>query len=205
MHPFGLYRFGDLVGVAVFSPFISMNAHRAVFPTLTTDEGVTLGRLVLLDGVPGNGESFFVAQCFRLLREAGVVAVESCADPEPRASLDGRRVHKGHVGTVYQATGGRYVGKTNPASLWLLPDGTVFSNKSSGKVVRAEQGRVYSGDKLVEFGAEPLREGEDPLAWIRYWRRRRALGRRFHRAISIASTITAAATVTNTVTNTCPS
>lgn len=172
MHPFGLHRGGELEGVAVFSPFISMNAHRAVFPTLSTSEGVTLGRLVLLDGVPGNGESYFVAQCFRLLRDAGVVAVESCADPEPRVSLDGKRVHRGHVGTVYQGTNGRYVGKTNPASLRLLPDGTVFSNKSSGKVVRQEQGCGYAGDILVDWGADPMKAGEDPLAWVRTWRPR---------------------------------
>ena len=134
-HPFGLFRHGTLSGVAVFGPLASMNAHRAVFPTLSPTEGVTLGRLVLLDGVPGNGESYFVARCFALLRAAGIVAVESCADPEPRAARDGRRVHRGHVGTVYQSTNGRYVGKTNPATLRLLPDGTVFSNRSSGKVV----------------------------------------------------------------------
>jgi len=171
-HPFGLYRHGELSGIAVFGPLPSMNAHRKVFPTLDTTEGVTLGRLVLLDGVPGNGESFFVARCFAHLKKAGIIAVESCADPEPRVSLDGKRTHRGHVGCVYQATGGRYIGKTNPATLRLLPDGTVFSNKASGKVVRAEQGRAYSGAELVTWGASPLAAGEDPLAWVRYWRPR---------------------------------
>lgn len=169
-HPFGLFRHGTLSGVAVFGPLASMNAHRAVFPTLSPTEGVTLGRLVLLDGVPGNGESYFVARCFALLRAAGIVAVESCADPEPRAARDGRRVHRGHVGTVYQSTNGRYVGKTNPATLRLLPDGTVFSNRSSGKVVRAEMGRRYAGAELVDWGAEPLQDGEDPKAWVQHWR-----------------------------------
>lgn len=171
-HPFGLYRSGTLSGVAVFGPLPSMNAHRAVFPTLSTTEGVTLGRLVLLDDVPGNGESYFVSRCFALLRTAGIVAVESCADPEPRAALDGKRVHRGHVGTVYCALNGRYIGKTNPASLRLLPDGTVFSNRSSGKVVRAEQGRAYAGAELVDWGADPLQHGEDPLEWVQRWRTR---------------------------------
>ena len=171
-HPYGYFRRGTLSGVAVFGPLPSMNAHRAVFPTLSTTEGVTLGRLVLLDEVPGNGESHFVSRCFKLLAADDVVAVESCSDPEPRATLDGRRVHRGHVGGVYQAINGRYIGKTNPASLRLLPDGTVFSNKASGKVVRAEQGRVYAGAELVDWGADPLRDGEDPLEWVRYWRPR---------------------------------
>lgn len=169
-HPFALYRRGELTGVSVFGPLASMNAHRAVFPTLSTTEGVTLGRLVLLDDVPGNGESYFVARCFRLLAGAGVIAVESCSDPEPRSTQDGRRVRHGHVGTIYQSLNGRHVGKTNPASLRLLPDGTVFSNKASGKLVRGERGHVYAGAELVDWGAEPLRDGEDPLAWVRHWR-----------------------------------
>jgi hypothetical protein len=103
-HRYGLYCRGDLVGVALFGPPASMAAHRAVFPTLTIREAVTFGRLVLLDSVPGNGESWFIARCFELLRGAGVVAVESCADPEPRTTASGGVVHRGHLGGVYMAT-----------------------------------------------------------------------------------------------------
>jgi hypothetical protein len=45
-----------------------MNAHCAVFPMLSIDQAATLGRIVLLDEVPGNGETWFVARCFELLR-----------------------------------------------------------------------------------------------------------------------------------------
>lgn len=169
-HPFELYCRGTLVGVALFGPPASMNAHRFVFPTLTKDEAVTLGRLVLLDEVPGNGESWFIARCFELLRADGIVAVESCADPQPRATVDGRLVFKGHLGTVYCATNGHYVGRTNDSTLRLFPDGTVFSNKSSGKVVRTEQGAAYSAGQLEAWGAERLQAGEDPKVWLRYWR-----------------------------------
>jgi hypothetical protein len=171
-HRFGLYRCGELVGVALFGPPASMNAHRAVFPMLTTKEAVTLGRFVLVDDVPGNGESWFVARCFELLRQAGVVAVESCADPQPRTTLDGGVVHRGHLGIIYQATNGRYMGRTGAATLRLLPDGTVFSNRASGKLVRGEQGHGYAGAQLERWGAAPLRAGEDPLRWLRRWRER---------------------------------
>jgi hypothetical protein len=172
-HCYGLYRHGTLVGAAVYGATCSTNAHRAVFgDVLDQKQAVTLGRLVLIDEVPGNGESWFVARTFRKLREAGVVAVESCADPQPRQSTDGRIVHHGHVGTVYSALNGRYVGKTNAASLWLLPNGVVYSNKASGKLARGEQGREYAGSVLTDWGADPLRDGEDPLAWLRYWRPR---------------------------------
>jgi hypothetical protein len=163
-----------------------MNAHRKVFPTLTTKEAVTLGRLVLVDEVPGNGESWFVARCFELLASpklyrptnkdgsprAPIVAVESCADPEPRRGADGELVFRGHLGTVYCALNGRYVGRTNTSTLRLFNDGTVFSNRASGKIVSADQGEEYAIGQLVQRGAEPPQAGEDPLTWIRTWRER---------------------------------
>jgi len=171
-HRCGLYCRGDLVGVALFGPPASMAAHRAVFPTLTIREAVTLGRLVLLETVPGNGESWFIARCFELLRAAGVVAVESCADPEPRATASGDVVHRGHLGGIYMATNGRYVGKTNPSTLRLLPDGTCYSNRSAGKLAQGDIGRRYAAAQLERWGADPLRDDEDALAWLRRWRGR---------------------------------
>lgn len=169
-HPYGLFLHGVHVGTATFGPPPSMNAHRKVFPTLATDEAVTLGRFVLVDEVPGNGESWFLARCFELLAPRGIAAVESCSDPEPRVSEDGRVVHRGHVGTIYQATNGVYIGKTNPSTLRLLPDGTVYSNKASGKVRTGDVGRGYSEDQLVRWGAVPLMPGEDRETWLAYWR-----------------------------------
>lgn len=179
-HRFGLHDRGILVGVAVFGVAPSMAAHRAVFGGLGLHEGITLGRLVLIDAVPGNGESWFVSRCFALLREAGVVAVESCADPQPRPAGDGRLTHRGHVGTVYQALNARYVGRTNPASLALLPDGTIWNNRAAGKVARREQGCEYAAAQLVRWGADPLRADEDALAWVRRWRERLTRPMRHH-------------------------
>jgi hypothetical protein len=147
-----------------------MAAHRKVFPTLTTDEAVTWGRLVLLDCVPGNAESFFGARCGALLRAAGVVAIETCADPQPRTDERGGRVFRGHVGTVYQALNMRHIGRTRPATLRLLPDGSVLSNRACGKLARGERGARRVVDQLVRWGAAPLRDGEDALAWLRRWR-----------------------------------
>jgi len=139
-HRFGLYRRGALVGVALFGPPTSMNAHRAVFPSLSIAQAVTLGRLVLLDEVPGNGESWFVARCLHALRGAGVAAVETCADPEPRTDERGRRVFRGQVGTVYQALSMRHLGRTKPSTLRLFPDGTVGSARRRGRSPRSASG-----------------------------------------------------------------
>lgn len=176
-HPFGLMRrggVGELVGVAAFGPPPSMAAHRAVFPTLAISEAVTLGRFVLRQEVGANGESMFIARCFGELRRGGVTAVESCADPVRRIAPDGAVRHRGHVGTIYQATNGRYLGLTNPTTLRLLPDGTCLSNRAQGKLVRGERGADVTAAQLEGFGADPLdgRTGEEALAWLRYWRAR---------------------------------
>jgi hypothetical protein len=171
-HNFALYRRGELAGVAVFGALASMNAHRKVFPTVDTKQGVTLGRLVLTDVVPGNGETYFIVRCFELLRQRGVVGVESCADPQPTVDADGKPTRRGHVGGVYQGSNGSYIGMTNPKTLRVFPDGLVFSNRASGKVVRGETGLDYAEGQLVAYGADPLEPGEDPQTWIDTWRDR---------------------------------
>lgn len=161
-HPIELYDRGELVGAAAFGPPASMNTHRKVFPTLGTKEGVTLGRFVLLDQVAANAESWFIARCFDLLRARGVVAVESCADPQ-----------RGHVGTIYQATNGHYIGKTNTATIRVFEDGIEFSNRAGGKVRGGETGRAYAIAQLVRRGApRPEDDAEfdgDVREWLRYW------------------------------------
>lgn len=168
-HRFGLYQRGGLAGVALFGPPASMAAHRAVFPGLTPRQAVTLGRLVLLDSVPGNGESWFIARAFELLAARGVVAVESCADPVPRTDRRGRRVFPGHGGTIYQATNGRYVGLTRPATLRILPDGSVLSRRAISKAVAGERGRDRAIAQLVNWGAPKPQDGENVRAWLRQW------------------------------------
>lgn len=180
-HPIGLFTRGELVGVAVFGPLPSTNAHNFVFGEhFTQKQCVTLGRLVLIDSVRTNAESWFMARCFELLRSRGVVAVESCADPEPRLGQDGRIVKPGHIGTIYQAGNGQYIGKTNAASLMLPPDGTVLSNRTQGKLVRGERGEGRAVVQLVKFGAVAPAPGEDVQVWLRAWRPRLCTTMRHH-------------------------
>lgn len=176
---FLLYLRGALSGAAVFSVPASGAAHRAVWPTLAPTEAVDLGRFVLDDSVPGNGESWFIARCFERLR-GRVVGVASCADPVPRTSAAGVRIFPGHVGTIYCATNGRYVGRTRPSTLRILPDGRVLSNRAQGKLVRGERGGSRAVLELVRHGAEPLRDGEDPAVWLRRWRERLTRPLRHH-------------------------
>lgn len=163
---YALHRGGELVGVAILSHPASEAALLAAVP-LPCDRlaKAELGRLVLLDEVPANGESFFLARCFELARAAGFQALVSHSDPEPRRTAAGGLVFPGHVGTVYQATNATYLGRT-PARTWrLLPDGSVLSNRAIGKLRQQEKGWRYALDLLLEHGA-PAPDGEW-RAWVR--------------------------------------
>lgn len=166
---FGLYRGGKLAGVAVFSHPASDAVLTNVFQGEAT-ESVELGRFVLLDDVAGNGETWFLGRCFEVLRREGLRGVVSFSDPVARQRADGITVFPGHIGTIYQAHNGVFLGRGSPSTLKLLPDGTVFSNRAWGKIRMQQRGWRYSAAILERFGAERLDpEREDPRAWLRRW------------------------------------
>src|SRR6185503_11808839 len=128
----------ELVGTAVFSHPPS----EKVLGKLPCErlEGVELGRLVLLPSVKGNGETWFLARSFELLRANGFRVLLSHSDPVPRKNIDGKLVLPGHVGQIYQATNAVYAGRTKPTLHVLKPDGTIFSPRNMTKIRRAERG-----------------------------------------------------------------
>lgn len=163
---FGLYRAGGLVGVAVFSHPCNDRV-LSMFPGRPT-ASIELGRLVLLDEVPGNGESWFVARCFEQLRAAGFLGVVSFSDPVPRTSLDGVTRFMGHIGTVYQATNGVYLGRGTARTLRLLPDGRVLNERSIQKVKTLARGYTSAVEQLQAHGAAAFDAG-DPAGWLQRW------------------------------------
>lgn len=163
---FGLWRQGELVGAAVFSHPCNDRVLTSVFPGHVL-ESVELGRFVLLDEVPGNGETWFLARAFELLRKEGLIGVVSFSDPQPRATSDGRTMFPGHYGGIYQAFNGHYLGRGRARLLRLLPDGLVFSDRAVQKIRAREQGWRYSAAILERYGAAP--PGEDLLAWLGAW------------------------------------
>jgi hypothetical protein len=163
---FGLYRHGDLVGVAVFSHPVNNAVLTNVFPVPAND-ATELGRFVLLDDVPGNGETWFLARCFDQLR-GEVAGVVSFSDPVRRLSAAGKVVMPGHVGTIYQAFNGVYLGRGRADTLRLLPDGTVFNRRAISKVRARDQGWRYSAAILERNGAPPA-PANDTRAWLDEW------------------------------------
>ena len=164
---YGLFTKGELVGVAVFSHPCNDRVLTSVFP-LNPLDSVELGRFVLLDSVPANGESWFLARAFDCLRKKGLAGIVSFRDPVPRAAVDGTLIHRGHIGTCYQATSATYLGTTALRMIRLLPDGTVLNDRTVQKIRSGEQGWQYAAAILEKFGAEPPASGSR-TAWLQQW------------------------------------
>jgi len=161
-------RRDDLVGVCVFSQ--PMN-QRVI--TARTGQppagGVELGRFVLLDEVKANAESWMLARAFRLLKRQrpSLRAVVSYSDPVPRHRADGSTTMPGHVGTIYQAHNGRYVGRSCARRRIYGPNGREVSQRALSKIRRGEVGAAYAHRDLMAMGAPPMRRAEPAAAYVK--------------------------------------
>lgn len=161
-------RGGALVGAAVFSsPQVN-----AVLRPWRKGDALELGRLVLLDEVPGNAESWFVRRCLDALAREGLAGVVSFSDPEPRVDGDGALLFPGHIGVVYQSLGAVYTGRGSRKTQYLLADGREFPNRAQSKIRKGERGVRYAVKALVAEGAREPAPGEDLAAWLRAERAR---------------------------------
>lgn len=171
---FALRRGVELAGVAVFSEPPQPKS-LADFPE--PGAAVELGRLVLLDEVPANGESWFVARCFELLKRSGIEGVLSMSDPVATTNARGEATFGGHIGTIYQALNARFVGRATPRTRRLLPDGRVFSGKAWQKLRTCKpggscsRGWKYAAELLIDAGAAvpDFRQVESLAAWAKFW------------------------------------
>lgn len=161
---------GDrLVGVAIFGIPMREAVLTRAFPGLEPyTEALELSRFVLLDEVPANAESWFLAQAFRLAAHEGLRGVVSFSDPVPRVTRDGTILSPGHVGTIYQASNGLHTAdRGTPRTLLLGPDGRVFSERSLSKIRAQHRGHEYAERQLVAWGASPFIPEQDPVEWLR--------------------------------------
>lgn len=159
-------RGGTLVGVAVLSVPVRREVLTVPFPELVPfSESLELGRFVLADSVPANGESWFLARVFRLAARRGVRGLVSFSDPVARRDADGRVVFPGHIGLIYQAANAIYAGRGTPRTLLVLPDGRVLNERALAKLRALDSGHAYVEELLRRFGA-PARNGANPREWL---------------------------------------
>lgn len=159
---FGLFRRAALVGVAVFSVPVHAASLSNIFGG-DANSALDLGRFVLLDEVPGNGESWFLARCREALRK-DFVGMIAFSDDNPRTDSQGRTILPGHVGTIYQASNAVYLGRTQGRTLFLLPDGSILSPRAISKIRAGERGYLAQARRLEAFGAPALTL--DREAWL---------------------------------------
>lgn len=157
-------RGSELVGVVVFSQPMT----QAVIPHWTgqpPEAGIELGRLTLLDEIPSNAESFFVARAFRLLARQlpQINAIVSFSDPMRRVSDSGQQITPGHAGILWQALNARHLGRSKARPVVLDRAGRVISERALAKLRNGERGAGYVYQQLLAAGAPPRRAGEsDP-------------------------------------------
>ncbi len=157
----------QLVGVAVFSVPMSQGVIPHHFLGLEPRRGVELGRLVLLDEVPSNAESWFVARAFRAVKGVlpEVDGVLSYSDPVERIDAAGEVVKPGHVGIVYQALNASYLGRARGGTMILARDGRIVSRRALSKLRNDESGADYAYAQLRRMGAPERQPFEDPKAY----------------------------------------
>lgn len=85
--------------------------------------------------------------------------------------LTGVLVFPGHIGTIYQAFNGVYLGRGTPRSMHVLPDGTVLSPRSLQKIRAGERGWQYASELLARHGAAPMpvsaiADRDERAAWL---------------------------------------
>lgn len=166
---YGLYRaFTGLVGVVVFGRGQQDAAGPRYAPGVDPAHVVELQRLVLLDDVESNGESWTVAKALEQLRVdlPEVRLVLSYSDPVIRRRLDGSPILPGHVGIVYQALGARYHGRGKRRRLVLAPTGEVVPERAASKLEAGHRGGPGLYRRLIDWGAPPIRVGESASVWL---------------------------------------
>lgn len=152
---FGLFEGHHLVGAAVLGVPMHPRVLTKPFPTLDPNSAAELSRLVLLDEVPANAESFVLGRLFRLTAAHGLRGLVAFSDPQPRI-VAGTPLLPGHIGHVYRVTGGRYLGRATKRTITVLPDGTVLTARAQSKVCRGERGAAGVRARLCQLGARPL-------------------------------------------------
>lgn len=119
----GLYDADELVGVIAFATPASENVRSSVLGPELKGSVTELHRLVLLDKVPRNSESWFIVRGLRALKEER---------PKYKAVLSFADATEGHLGIIYQATNAIYSGVSGKSRFYRDSDGRLRHPRQNG-------------------------------------------------------------------------
>jgi hypothetical protein len=129
---FGLFDSQGLVGVCAFATPSSENVRASIFGA-DHKQGVTeLHRLVLLDEVPKNAESFFIVRALKELKKQR---------PYYNAVISFADATQNHLGIIYQATNALYCGTSSPATFYLDETGRLRHPRQNGVNITADEAK----------------------------------------------------------------
>ena len=143
---FGILRDGRLMGALTLGAGPKL-AYRLVDGAEPYD-CATLSRFWLSDDLPSNAESRVLGIVLRALRRnTNIKFIVAYADPS-----------RGHIGTIYQATGWLYTGLSSAMSLYDLGDGKLHHSRSLGHTFGSHSVRHFEAQgvhiKLVRQAAK---------------------------------------------------
>ena len=141
----GLYIQNQLVGACVFGR-LSTTAWKKFSDS--ENKVMELRRVVLIDELPKNSESYFIRRSIKIMRKENpeVEILVSYADPE-----------YGHNGIIYQALNFLYIGDTPQDKILITPEGkryhsramrTTYKGKLKPFAIKLRQ--LYKDGKLSE-------------------------------------------------------
>ena len=133
----------DLVGVLAIATPCSENVRRSVFGPEHASRVTELHRLVLLEEIPKNSESFFIGAALRLHKQRR---------PDHWAVLSFADTTEGHVGTVYQATNAIYTGSSGKETFYLDEVGRLRHPRQNGVNISKEVAAARGWSPVVREG-----------------------------------------------------
>ena len=127
---YGLFNGSDLIGVCAFATPSSENVCASVFGVEHKRSVTELHRLVLLDEVPKNSESWFIVRALKALKKDR---------PYYNAVLSFADATQGHLGVIYQATNAIYTGTSGKATFYIDPNGRLRHPRQNGHNVTKDE------------------------------------------------------------------
>ena len=165
----GLFDGGELTGVIAFATPSSENVTASVFGPDRRRAVTELHRLVLLDRMPYNSESWFIVRGLRALK---------AERPNYRAVLSFADATEGHIGTIYQASNAIYTGTSGRARFYLDSTGRLRHPRQNGH-------NVTLAEAAAKGWTPTMREGKHRYLFLLGTRRERAESMRLLRLTSM--------------------
>lgn len=168
---YGIFRSGELAGVAVLGTAQHKNTIPNVFGLAHSKDCLLLQRFALEDALEFNAESYFLARVRAKLKREGFCGILTMSDETPKTDVLGNVIFPGHIGTIFKSDNAVYLGRTSKSDEYLFPDGIVLSNRSFSKLVNDESGWSYMAQKFESYGASKCPQAaSEKREWGFYWR-----------------------------------